>query len=324
MKNKILITIITACFFIQIIPICASIKNTSPFFYSYEKGKREIVNVYVKVKGKDNRYAKFRIVHEVFSPHNKNLWRIMESHFSDFDGKEMHDGERLLVGAENELAWFSARLGVKDATGGFHGNEHIDLEDGCGVKFFADNKEVDFTQNVGLTPCSSLHYIQISTMHQTGTGGLNGKPGYVEVEGNPIECYHEKKTTFGNGGFSVNNKLFWDDNNAQVGKCTYALFCIDNKLTTKATNAKGESAVFCTDNGSKLKSENQKITYLNEETGLKIICDGKIKKCPSHRPRTFIWDNANYHKYYSHAEFDSARPKKGEVWEMESSISFSY
>lgn len=293
-------------------------------FYSIEKSKREMVNVFVKIEGKENRYARFRIVHENNTAQNKNLWRVMESHFVDYDGSVMVQAERILVPGENELAWFSARPEVKDATGGFHGNERIDVDESCGVTFFADNQELDLSKEKALTSCTSFYYKQRSSMHQTGTGGLNGKPDYLPVPGSPVECFHEKTTSFGKGGFTSYNKLIWAENKALVKRCVHGLFCIDNLLTTEAENDKGEKTVFNGDNKGKLTSEGSSIVYKNVETGLKISCQANMLK-PSHfKIKTYVWDTKNYHKYYSIAEVLNAAPRKGEVWEMESRISFSY
>jgi hypothetical protein len=248
----------------------------------------------------------------------------MESNFAELDDGKMVDGGRILTGGENEFVWYSARPGVTDATGGFHGNERIDAAEECGVQFTVDGTTLDVSKAVELTACRSLGYEQNSTMHQTGTGALNGQPGYVPVEGLPVECGHFKQTVFGNSGYTTTNRLEWGDNNSLVKNCIYALFCVDNTLSTEARNESGQTAQLVMDGGNKLSSTGNRIVYANPSTGLSIECKGTIALLPAYSLNTYIWDNQNYHKFYSIATLGGFSPAKGDTWVTESSISFKY
>lgn len=292
--------------------------------YSFEKGTREVMNVYVKINGSDDCYAHFRIQHEVIDAQNRNLWRIVDSYFAHLEQGQMVERQRILTAGENEFVWYSAREKVTDATGGYHGNERIDMVPGCGVQFFADGLPIDHSQAITLTPCQSFHYEQHSTMHQTGVGALNGQSGYQPVPGLPVECKHFKLTTFSNGGYTTANRLEWGANNARVKNCIYALFCVDDNLATHAQNESGQSASLNKNGDNKIASPGKCIVYTNNETGLKIECKALNAVIPAHTLNTYIWDNQNYHKFYSIATFGVATPAEEDVWITESSISFSY
>ena len=300
------------------------LKIPASLYYSFEKGTREVMNVYVKIEGRDNFYARFRIQHEIIDAQNRNLWRIVDSYFARLEQGQMVDEQRILTNGENEFVWYSAREGVTDATGGYHGNERIDIAPGCGIQFFVDGLPIDHSQAIPLTRCLTFHYEQHATMHQTGVGALNGQPGYQPVPGLPVECKHFKKTTFSNGGYTTVNRLEWGANNARVKNCIYALFCVDNRLTTHAQNESGQSVALVMDGGNKIASTGKHIVYANVETGLKIECRGVKVVLPEHTLNTYIWDNQNYHKFYSIASFGTALPVEGDILETESSISFSY
>ncbi|HLR37884.1 MAG TPA: hypothetical protein VK084_07555 [Chitinophagaceae bacterium] len=295
----------------------------SPIYFKYDEGAQETVNVYVHVY--DSLYAMFRVVHEVNSKKFKNLWRIKRSYMNVLEEGKMVEKYPILTAGENEFVWYADRDGVVDATGGFHGNERIDIDPNYGsIEFFADNKMLDLSDVIPLTAVDSFHYIQLSTMHQTGTGGLVGSSTYVPVSGNPLECYHEKKTVFDKGGYVTYNKLEWADNNTTVLRCYFGLICVTPEISKEGYSEDGSHVIFNDDGGMELVTEGSKIVMLNKDLNLKVTCDSHLNKPEGYTTTTMIWDRNVYHKYYNRVGGGGVtiKTKKGDIWKAVASIHF--
>lgn len=297
-----------------------------PIYYSFDKGSQETVRVYVQVS--DSLYAMFRILHEVNGNKNKNLWRITTSYMCEYKDEQMTELYPILTDGENEFVWYSARNGVQDATGGFHGNERIDLDPYGNVEFHADAEVLNLSQSINLTPCESFYYIQHTTMHETGTGGVAGSANYVPVPGNPVECYHEKRTVFDKGGFDTYNKLIWAKNETPVLRNYFGLFCVTPDVSKKGMNESGKEELFNDSGGMKLVSNDSKITMYEEDKCIKVICDARLIKPAGHAITTMVWDKAgSYNKYYARLGTGSSsgipiNTNEGDIWESEASLYF--
>lgn len=300
-----------------------SMSNKLPeFLYEYFPGTYEHLNVYQKLSD-DSLYTKFKISHLRSEIKNENQWRITEGNIVKFDGQKMHPVQQLLNGGENEFVWRSSRPGVGDFTGGYHGDERIDVDQKSKVTFYANNVAINMGTNIKLTPCNSFYYHQFSTMHQTGTGAADSsKPGFTAIPGNPVDSFHEKKTSFEKNGFVTYNKITWVAA-TPINKCFFGIFSINKDITAEGKNENDQKVIFNENGGNKLTTNKQKIWMKNEVKGISVACDAKIIKLPfTPILNTFIWDNQNYHKYYSEIKATTTNP--GDVWETEASISFSY
>lgn len=296
--------------------------KTPKFYYSYTSKFPEHFDVYQRISG-DSLFVHFKIYHQQSTVRNDNLWRIVEGNLVRYDNSKMIPFQQILTGGENEFVWKSERPNVGDFTGGFHGDERIDISPDSKVAFYANGKVLDTHSDIPLTPCNSFYYHQFSTMHQSGTGAADtSKPGYIAIPDNPIDCYHEKKTVFENNGFTTYNKVKWATE-VPLNLCYFGIFCVNKEISATATNEDGVSAVFDEKGGTKLTSNKQKIMMKNEKLGTSVICDSKIIALPFvPQLEVHIWDNQNYHKYYSAIKATSVKP--GDVWETVGCISFSY
>lgn len=295
----------------------------SSIYYKFIQGSPEMVIVYVNVYG--NTYAGYRVVHEINTAHNKNLWRVRESYMYSYINNEMKELYPILTAGENEFVWGSARDDVHEATGGYHGNERIDADPYGKIEFYADDKLVDISKIIPLTSAETFFYIQHSTMHETGTGGPIRSEEYIPVPGNPIECYHEKRTVFNNGGFNTYNKLIWAKNNTPVSTNNFALFCVTPDVSKIGYNESGTKVVFNNDGGMKLESSGSKIIMQNTDINISITCDSKLIKPEGQTTLSRVWDRPIYHKYYHRLGHGGERfyPAEGEEWISEASIHFS-
>lgn len=332
-RNSLLITL--SLFFNTLIG-CASSKNDiqkntnsatankekSDFFYSYSSKFPEHFNIYQKVSG-DSIFTHFKIYHQKSAIRNDDLWRVLEGNLVRYDGSKMTPFQQILTNGENEFVWRSARQNVGDFTGGYHGDERIDIAPESKVTFYANGKAIDTQSDIQLTKCNSFYYHQFSTMHQSGTGAADmSKPGYIAIPDNPIDGYHEKKTTFENNGFTTYNKITWATK-VPIDKCYFGILCVNKEISSEGINEDNLTSIFNENGGNKLTSDKQKIVMKSDKMGITVTCDAKIINLPFIPSlTTFIWDNQNYHKYYSTIKTTTAN--QNDVWETVASISFSY
>lgn len=291
-------------------------------FFSYTSGASGSFYIYEKIN--DNGvYLQFRIYHSIDSNKNCDLWRMWEAYLVNYNGTAMTRFQQLLTSGENEFVWKSNRPNVGDFTGGYHGDERIDIDSSSNISFYADGVSIPATSNIPLTVCSSFYYMQNSTMHQTGTGGTDlSNPAYVPVTGNPIECYHEKRTVFENKGYSCYNKVTWNTD-VPINLCYYGIFCVNRDISYQGSNQYGTTSIFASDGSNKLSSDKQQINIWNTTLGTSVVCNCSVVSLPFVPVlNTLIWDTANYHKYYS--KISSTTANTGDVWSMQSSISFDY
>ena len=297
-------------------------------FYSYTAGTSGYFYVYSKVND-SGVYRQFKIIHYVTpstpnsNPFNCDNWRLIDSYFANYDGTNMTPFQQILTTGENELAWKSNRAGVEEFTAGYHGDERIDLDPTNYVRFYADSVQVIPTVAIPLTPCSSFYYQQYSTIYQTGTGQRSTAPyTYVPVVGNPIDCYHDKKTVFENGGFSCTNKFKWMTQ-VPINTFYYGIFCVNKDITTQGTNDYGTTVLFDQSSVNRLGSDKQKIVMVNPSMGTTVTCNSFILSGPfTPTKEAHILDNSVYHKYYSN--FGQPTFQIGDTCSFRSTISFDY
>lgn len=297
-------------------------------FYSYTAGTSGYFYVYSKVND-SGVYRQFKITHYVTpstpnsTPFNCDNWRVIDSYFVTYDGSAMTQFQQILTTGENELAWKSNRVGVEEFSAGFHGDERIDLDPTNFVHFYADSVQVLPTVTIPLTPCSSFYYQQYSTIYQTGTGQRSTVPyTYVPVVGNPIDCYHDKKTVFENSGFTCYNNLKWAAQ-VPINNFYYGIFCVNKDVTSQGTNEYGATVMFDQSSVNRLGSDKQKIVMVNPTMGTTVTCNSFILSVPFTPIReAHILDNTVYHKYYSN--FGQPTFQIGDTCSFKSTISFDY
>lgn len=299
--------------------------NFSPIFYAYDNVGYGKFKVYVQVK--ENKYIFFNIEHEVSDKQYKNLWRVKDSYLCEYVGNEMKSIYQVLTPGENEFVWFTGRPNVSEAVGGFHGNERIDLDTASFIHFVADGKRLNLSTHIPLTACNSFYYEQHSTMHQVGTGGLINSPNYLPVKNHPIECYHVKKTTFADKGYTTYNKVTWTDNKASVKRMFYGIFCVSKNISkygyNDIKNRPKNTIEFNDDGNFKLNSPDQRVVMYDNSKGISVVCDSRVLTKDEFNLNTMVWDHAIYHKYYSAIQNDDLIfPESGDVWETEAYIRF--
>ena len=128
-----------------------------------------------------------------------NYWRIVggtNTGVFEYNGSVMTKTiARLLNAGESEFVLHL--VDTVDFTGGFHGDERIDKDNNCYVKFYSNGVLVSNIENdIPLTACNNFHYTEKSTLHQTAVIG-------------------DYKTTIptssGTGNITINNNNYYID-----------------------------------------------------------------------------------------------------------------
>lgn len=299
-----------------------------------KKGNIEFFNVAVRDEYKKNTWYVFRINH--YSNHDPyeymDLWRINWAYRGTFENGTMtRNLDKLLNDGESECVFkdYGEGLGTSshndtyDFTGGFHGDERIDLDPDCFVSFYVDDVALEpseLEESFAWRECSKFHYVQRSNMHKTAL-----KIGDSALESDHhIVANHTKKTTFGEGGYLTENTLTMQD---EIDFYWYnGICCVGTCIADKGCNESMQTVSFDRSGANRL-DELGRCEYLawSNKNEIEVhvethVSDGaEDKDC-----RTFIWDTKNYAKYYRRFPSNGAyRTSKGEVFASNMSVKFS-
>ena len=171
------------------------------------------VGVYFRIK--DDLYGGLTIGHEVNtgtdetseSARNPNTdyWRLTgQGGIFKREGNTFTSQlKKLLVGAENEFAIAFAGMntyaGSGDFTGGYHGNERIDLDSSCYVTFIVNGEEYTISELIALgdIDCETFAYRELSELYTSYN--------YENLHTHTAFAKHLKVTEFGNFGYKTRN-----------------------------------------------------------------------------------------------------------------------
>ncbi len=226
-----------------------------------------------------------------------NLWRINGAVLALWkDGNFTTIVDRLLTDGENEcvIRDYSDESTMADFTGGFHGDERIDIEEGCGVEFLADGKPVDISASFEWLPCSKFSYRQLSTLHKTGSK-INGS--FVASDHRKI-AIHEKVTTFESSSYATRNSLTFSESLPMYWYC--GICCVGHNLADRGCNEDMKMVTFDSSGDNKLDAEGKCEFYAwHDINGVEVfIQDHVLEGATDLQTRSFIWDTGNYAKYY--------------------------
>ncbi|MCQ2219807.1 MAG: hypothetical protein MJZ12_00355 [Prevotella sp.] len=149
------------------------------------------------------------------------LWSMTDGGYYTYDGSVFTPIlDNIINQAENEFTFKLSNS--RDFTGGFHGDERIDIDtEKCYVKFLIDGYEVTDLASDFVRECRTFSYIQMSTLHNTTAEG--------QPTDHTIIAYHLKQNDFVDCGCKVRNVVKFVRN---VNISTYftALFCMKKKV----------------------------------------------------------------------------------------------
>ena len=257
-------------------------------------------------------YAMLEMVHKV--DHSEleytDLWRLFTyGGIYEYKHNTLYPlNIQLLISSENEFAFRYAN--TSDFTGGYHGDERIDIDEKCyadfyinGIKLTSAELQAAFTKT-----CNNFELRQLSTLHETSIDGT------TPVENHPIIAYHYKTTKIQNAGFVSTNRLDFDLSNSNLSSVsTTTLFtglvCANKDCATFVESDTGEiiemtgSNETTTFNGvDKKKSITLLYKGYNPTTKLSVEIDSKELTPNVAASQYFsVWDRSTDSKYYGYA-----------------------
>lgn len=288
--------------------------------------------IYQKLHNSDY-YSMLEIIHDVDNSDTVYLdvWRLKTNGgIYEFDGHFFNSKNiRLLNTPENEFAF--KYVGASDYTGGWHGDERIDVDNSCYIKFILDGIELSSADLASPFSkwCNTFKYEQRSTLHQTSpTEGQY-------VTGHPIIAYHLKITDFKNGGYTTINRMDLDLSNTELSEIvTEAIF------TGLVCIHKDTSAVVSVDTGNFISMVGEGNTYnfngvsyplsimllyngfnTTTKASSKVISKEITKPNEGHNVLA-VWDRTNDSKYYGYAP--NRTFETGDIFMSEMEVSFDY
>lgn len=263
------------------------------------------VSVYTKFT--DTIYGRIDIGYEIdhSDAQYKDYWRINDSAIcQSTDGGESFTptAQKLLIGAENEMAINFQGMG--DHTGGYHGDERIDIDSGCYVTFIVNGQEFNISDliNLGKLQCDEFAYREKSILYASYQYNTNHLP----------IAHHTKITTFKGDCFETINYVGVDLTDLAVSDIRIitaytGLFCIASAFANKAISDIGIEYTASHPTTTTILAENMNVydreakTYSNSyscEMNSELISTN-ISDYKTAPIDVDIWDRQTDLKYYS-------------------------
>ncbi len=301
-----------------------------------KSGSTEYFNVAVRDKFNSSTWYVFRVNHYI--DHSElnymDLWRIDGCDRATYSNGTMTTNlSGLLTTGESESVFKDYGTSISDKTsgydtydftGGFHGDERIDLASDCGITFYMDDKAVTGSKlgsSFGWTDCSKFHYVQKSNIHKTALK-VNGAAQINSSH--PVIAKHTKTTTFTAGGYCTENDFTMQ---AALDMYWYhGICCIGTCVAVEGTNEDYTPVVTFDQSGPNRLENKGKREYNAWNTTNKIdvrvtstlTAGGDDSDC-----RMFVWDTKNYAKYYRRFPTGVHKSVKGEVLSSVMDVRFS-
>ncbi|MCM1503005.1 MAG: hypothetical protein NC115_10120 [Bacteroidales bacterium] len=271
----------------------------------FEKsGNSEVFYVALQDKVSRSKYFVFSVNHymDLSEEQYMNLWRLNGARLEMYrqpDGTFTKMVDNLLTNGENESVFrdYSDESTMADFTGGFHGDERIDLEEGCGVKFYIDDVELDASlmeKSFDWIGCDKFHYVQNSTMHKTGSK-VDGK--FIASDHRAV-AGHVKTTVFDAAGYNTVNRLEFRESLPVYWYC--GICCVGHSLAEKGYNEDFLVETFDSSGGNRLDGVGKNELHAwHDGNGVEVnISCSMLQGGTDGQCRMFVWDTGNYAKYY--------------------------
>lgn len=285
------------------------------------------IKVYFKIK--NNIYGEIDVSHEI--NHNDDIyvdyWRINDSYLcTSEDGISFErTGEKLLIGAENEMA--VEFIGMGDYTGGWHGDERIDLDNNNYVTFIVDGieYEIDDLVKLGELRCETFEYRILSRLYAS----------YSYNSNHQSIAKHVKRTIFKGSKIETENYIEMDFSNTDIENLTMktsftGLFCVATPFALKCVSDVGkiyignhpETTVTLI---SKANKYSRKVKMFNGDKSCimdSMLINTNITDLESKNVIVDIMDRQQDLKYYSYLP-SNIEVKTGDYFATKSEIDFN-
>lgn len=181
-------------------------------------------------KRNDKQYVSFLVKHYKNDSDTvyQDVWSCRESKLYDYiDNSVVFNKD--LMNAQGESEFTMLVSGKADHTGGYHGDERLDGDSKCYVKFFVDGREItaaDMEDEFSIE-CNEFSYVEYTTLHETSA--TSGE----YVAGHPIIAYHLKKVTFKDCKNNVENYIKFTTQQS-LSRFYSSIACVSKNTATKA------------------------------------------------------------------------------------------
>ena len=231
-----------------------------------------------------------------------NMWRLQyidEYKYSDDSFKKIRS---LAHTSENEFAF--KQRGKIDLTGGWHGDERIDISNDSYVMFIVDgvpiqeaSLEKDFSRK-----CTSFSFRQMSTLHETAS------TVDVPVSDHPIIATHLKEERILGGKITIHNKVSFKK---PINIDTYftGLFCL-GKNAASYVCIEDNGVIEMTSSGEYNEATDgmsREVIAWNTSTNIGAVLTSKFLRCRENDKyeRMTVWDRTMDSKYYGYTNIKS-------------------
>lgn len=313
--------------------------ETAECMLKFEKDEAgEFFDVAVKDGYRKNIWYVFRLNH--YCDHSElqymDLWRIDWAYQGRFDTETRvmtKELDKILTNGENESVFkdYGENLAVQgqthidtyDFTGGYHGDERIDLGDGFGISFYVGDRELtaeELSEPFDWKVCDGFRYVQKSSMHKTALK-VSGQP---QLSDHHIVALHFKETVFENGGYHTVNRLTMKD--AIDFYWYFGICCVGRNVAEKGCNEDMKTVSFDAAGGNKLEAIGKKEYHAwYDAHSIEVNVSSKLTEGGDDSlAKMHIWDNQNYAKYYRRYPAHGAhRTSEGETFASEMTVRFS-
>ncbi|MGN0189912.1 MAG: hypothetical protein ACI395_10390 [Candidatus Cryptobacteroides sp.] len=272
----------------------------SPVMVKYQKaGSTETFYVALQDRTVKSKYFVMTVNHykDLSDEKYMDLWRVNGANLSIWkDGAFTVLVDKLLTDGENEsvLRDCTDDSVMADFTGGFHGDERIDIGEGCGVRFLLDGEPVPTTSSFDWRGGTEFVYEQESTLHKTGSK----IDGTFYPSDHHIIASHTKHTVFGSSFYSTENTLVFAQEFPMYWYC--GICCVGHNLADRGCNEDMKMVTFDSSGDNKLDALGKNQFYAwHDVNGVEVlVVDNLLEGGTDAQCRSFIWDTKNYAKYY--------------------------
>lgn len=227
-----------------------------------------------------------------------------------------HTGGVMVATGENALATGESECVYRtpdkvDFTGGWHGDEVLSE-----IAFLVDNVELTSLQLVSafdLLPCNEFRYIQTSTTHETASSIDGVNPLH------PVEAIHVKNTVFSDSGYVTYNSLTWQED-LTISIAYLTLVSLAHDTGEFGQTSTSSVVTFDRLGDRKLEEINDNVRVWNNTTDYEATVNSTFNVY-NNSSEAFIWDNANYNKYYRNTGEKAVLD--GDFWESVTEVKFN-
>ena len=290
--------------------------TTKRMFYQYvaESANWDVEShlmIYVQIN--EDMYVGYMI--GLWTMHNSSpmgiskCWRIVKAEIYSYDGNTMIRSEnRILTDGESEFVLRQTNPVKKDFTGGYHGDESLDLEGGF-VEFFADHTILELSkQDLPLTECRNFFYKQKSALYESAN--QDDSPTNV---GRQI-AWHMKETEITTRGYRTINRIDFVE---QIPFYAYfGIVCVDRYVSEQAMGESFELTNMGTGTPTQVQqflSYGDRTIYYKGNNIVLRISSKIIFGDDDDKNQLVVYNHTQYNKYYRKTtEISGLKSIKGE------------